>query len=147
MELPGKLTPHSLHTYLFQLHRTSHLVAQKAEHVAQNRAFSCTLFYFQFHAHFFAAVTLRANLSFYCFQKKISPEIIRYGAFYISLKELVDSMKPVQWLSKIIIETGILHIMDNLPEGSKKVVMPVRFSVSFSKTFFHHHICSIALFS
>ena len=68
--------------------------------------------------------------------KKISPEIIRYGAFYISLKELVDSMKPVQWLSKIVIETGILHIMDNLPEGSKKVVMPLRFSVNFSKTFF-----------
>ncbi|XBI50848.1 hypothetical protein VPH35_114196 [Triticum aestivum] len=57
-----------------------------------------------------------------------SPEIIRYGDFYISLKELVDSMKPVQWLSKIVIEIGILHIMESLPEGSKKVVMPLRFS-------------------
>ena len=104
------------------LHRTGLLVAH------------CSVF--QFHAHFFAAVTLRANLSFYCFQKIISHEIIRYGAFYVSLKELVDSMKPVQWLSKIVIETGILHIMDNLPEGSKKVVMPLRFSVSFYKTFF-----------
>ncbi|VAI48068.1 unnamed protein product [Triticum turgidum subsp. durum] len=62
-----------------------------------------------------------------------SPEIIRYGAFYISLKELVDSMKPVQWLSKIVIETGILHIMDNLPEGSKKVVMPLRFSIKLQQ--------------
>ncbi|XBI20630.1 hypothetical protein VPH35_061879 [Triticum aestivum] len=59
-----------------------------------------------------------------------NPEIIRFGAFYISLKELIDSMKPVQWLSKIVIETGILHIMDNLPEGSKKVVMPLRFSMN-----------------
>ncbi|XBI58080.1 hypothetical protein VPH35_039366 [Triticum aestivum] len=62
-----------------------------------------------------------------------SPEIIRYGAFYISLKELVDSMKPVQWLSKIVIETGILHIMDNLPDGSKKVVMPLRFSMNLQQ--------------
>ncbi|VAH73454.1 unnamed protein product [Triticum turgidum subsp. durum] len=62
-----------------------------------------------------------------------SPEIIRYGAFYISLKELVDSMKLVQWLSKIVIETGILHIMDNLPEGSKKVVMPLRFSMNLQQ--------------
>ncbi|XBJ06814.1 hypothetical protein VPH35_012426 [Triticum aestivum] len=62
-----------------------------------------------------------------------SPEIIRFGAFYISLKELVDSMKPVQWLSKIVIETGILHIMDNLPEGSKKVVMPLRFSMNLQQ--------------
>ncbi|XBI95915.1 hypothetical protein VPH35_032282 [Triticum aestivum] len=57
-----------------------------------------------------------------------SHDIIRYGDFYISLKELVDSMKPVQWLSKIVIETGILHIMESLAEGSKKVVMPLRFS-------------------
>ena len=46
-----------------------------------------------------------------------------------------DSMMAVQWLSRIVIETGILHIMDNLPEGSKKVVMPLRFSVSFFKNF------------
>ncbi|XBH70127.1 hypothetical protein VPH35_097853 [Triticum aestivum] len=62
-----------------------------------------------------------------------SPEIIRYGTFYISLKELVDSMKPVQWLSRIVIETGILHIMDNLPEGSKKVIMPLRFSTNLQQ--------------
>ncbi|KAF7097614.1 hypothetical protein CFC21_099414 [Triticum aestivum] len=62
-----------------------------------------------------------------------SPEIIKYGAFYISLKELVDSMRPVQWLSKIVIETRILHIMDNLPEGSKKVVMPLRFSIKLQQ--------------
>ncbi|CDJ26455.1 unnamed protein product [Triticum aestivum] len=43
----------------------------------------------------------------------------------IANQELVDSMKPKQWLSKIVIETGIIHIMDNLPEGSKKVVMPL----------------------
>ena len=114
------------------LHRTGLLVAH------------CSVF--QFHAHFFAAVTLRANLSFYCL-KKISPEIIRYGAFYISLKELVDSMKPVQWLSKIVIETGILHIMDNLPEGSKKVVMPLRFSVSFFKSFFPSSFSVALLFT
>ena len=95
-----------------------------------------TIVFFNCTFSFFLYVTLQANLFLYCFQKIISPEIIRYGAFYISLKELVDSMKPVQWLSKIVIETGILHIMDNLPEGSKKVVMPLRFSVSFSKTFF-----------
>ncbi|KAF6990356.1 hypothetical protein CFC21_007558 [Triticum aestivum] len=62
-----------------------------------------------------------------------SPEIIRYGDFYISLKELVDSMKPVQWLSKIVIETGVLHIMESLPEGSKKVVMPLRFSMNLQQ--------------
>ncbi|XBI23184.1 hypothetical protein VPH35_064116 [Triticum aestivum] len=62
-----------------------------------------------------------------------SPEIIRYGNFFISLKELVDSMKPKQWLSKIVIETGIIHIMDNLPEGSKKVVMPLRFSINLQQ--------------
>ncbi|XBI85844.1 hypothetical protein VPH35_093913 [Triticum aestivum] len=61
------------------------------------------------------------------------PEIIRYGNFFISLKELVDSMKPKQWLSKIVIETGIIHIMDNLPEGSKKVVMPLRFSINLQQ--------------
>ena len=103
------------------LHRTGLLVAH------------CSVFNFMH--FFFAAVTLRANLSLNCFQKKFSPEIIRYGNFYISLKELVDSMKPVQWLSKFVIETRILHIMDNLPERSKKVVMPLRFSVSFFKTF------------
>ncbi|XBH62130.1 hypothetical protein VPH35_116422 [Triticum aestivum] len=62
-----------------------------------------------------------------------SPEIIRYGTFFISLKELVDSMKPVQWLSRIVIETGILHIMANLLEGSKKVVMPLRFSTNLQQ--------------
>ncbi|XP_037434139.1 uncharacterized protein LOC119301288 [Triticum dicoccoides] len=41
-------------------------------------------------------------------------------------------MKPKQWLPKIVIETGIIHIMDNLPEGSKKVVMPLRFSGIFN---------------
>ncbi|XBI77469.1 hypothetical protein VPH35_070559 [Triticum aestivum] len=52
-----------------------------------------------------------------------SPAIIRYGNFLISLKELVDLMKP----------TGILHIMENLPEGSKKVVMPLRFSMNLQQ--------------
>ncbi|XBI21942.1 hypothetical protein VPH35_063015 [Triticum aestivum] len=56
-----------------------------------------------------------------------------YGNFFISLKELVDSMKPKQWLSKIVIETGIIHIMDNLPEGSKKVIMPLRFSINLQQ--------------
>ncbi|XBI01497.1 hypothetical protein VPH35_130259 [Triticum aestivum] len=42
-------------------------------------------------------------------------------------------MKPVQWLSKIVTETGILHIVDNLPEGSKKVVMPLRFSMDLQQ--------------
>ncbi|XBJ07651.1 hypothetical protein VPH35_013133 [Triticum aestivum] len=51
-----------------------------------------------------------------------SPEIIRYGAFYISLKELVDSMKPVQWLSKIVIETGILHIMITYQKGQRRLL-------------------------
>ena len=63
------------------------------------------------------------------------------------MKELVDSMKPVQWLSRIFIETGILHIMANLPEGSEKVVMPLRFSVSFFKTFFPSSFSVALLFT
>ncbi|KAF6982775.1 hypothetical protein CFC21_001119 [Triticum aestivum] len=61
------------------------------------------------------------------------PAIIKYGNFFITLKELVDSMKPKQWLSRVVIETGIIHIMNNLPEGSNKVVMPLRFSINLQK--------------
>ncbi|KAE8819048.1 hypothetical protein D1007_03029 [Hordeum vulgare] len=37
----------------------------------------------------------------------ISPQIINYDGFYITLKESVHSMKPKQWLSSMVIEIGI----------------------------------------
>ncbi|XP_044978996.1 uncharacterized protein LOC123446476 isoform X2 [Hordeum vulgare subsp. vulgare] len=59
----------------------------------------------------------------------IGPEIVNYDGFYISLNELVDYMKPLQWLSSMVIQIAIIHIIKNLPQGSREVIMPLRLSL------------------
>ena len=44
-------------------------------------------------------------------------------------------MKPVKWLSSVVVEAGIKYIIKNLPPGSKKVILPLRLAVSFCLTF------------
>lgn len=56
---------------------------------------------------------------------------MNYDGFFISLKELADSMKPLKWPSSMVVEIGIIHIIKNLPPGSKKVIMPLRVVVTF----------------
>ena len=43
-------------------------------------------------------------------------------------------MKPLKWLSSLVVEVGLKYIIKNLPPGSKKVIMPLRLAVSFCLT-------------
>lgn len=63
-------------------------------------------------------------LVFYC-----SPKVIDYNGYDVSVRELANSMKKEGYVLTHVMEIGILSIMMNLPADSKKVVMPLRFSV------------------
>ena len=72
------------------------------------------------------------SLPSYCFPN--SPEIINYDGFFVSLKELDDSMKPTKWLSNNVVEAALIKIRETLPKDSKKVIMPLRVAVSWMRT-------------
>ena len=62
------------------------------------------------------------------------PQIINYHGYFCTIKELAQSMRKAGWMKTHAFELGIEAIMYNRHEGSKKIIMPVRFSVREIKT-------------
>ncbi|KAE8814121.1 hypothetical protein D1007_08766 [Hordeum vulgare] len=60
-----------------------------------------------------------------------SPMVIEYGGYFVILRELTKSMKKEGFVLSHVMEVGLESIMLNLPPDSKKVVMPLRFSIMF----------------
>ena len=58
-----------------------------------------------------------------------SPRVIEYGKYFVTVRELANSMKKEGFVLSHVMEVGIESIMMNLPPDSKKLVMPLRFSV------------------
>ena len=58
-----------------------------------------------------------------------SPRVIEYGKYFVTVRELANSMKKGGFVVSHVMEVGIETIMMNLPPDSKKLVMTVRFSV------------------
>lgn len=58
-----------------------------------------------------------------------SPTIIDYDGYYVSLRELAESMKKHGFVKTHVFELIIESIMRNLPPNSKKIIMPVRFLI------------------
>ncbi|XBH90352.1 hypothetical protein VPH35_082046 [Triticum aestivum] len=58
-----------------------------------------------------------------------SVKVIEYGKYFVTVRELANSMKKEGFVLSHVMEVGIQNIMMNLPPDSKKLVMPVRFSV------------------
>ncbi|KAI4982271.1 hypothetical protein ZWY2020_022763 [Hordeum vulgare] len=62
-----------------------------------------------------------------------SPMVIEYGGYFVILRELTKSMKKEGFVLSHVMEVGLESIMLNLPPDSKKVVMPLKFSVWLQK--------------
>ncbi|XBI95440.1 hypothetical protein VPH35_031905 [Triticum aestivum] len=58
-----------------------------------------------------------------------SARVIEYGKYFVTVRELANSMKKEGFVLSHVMEVGIENIMMNLPPDSKKLVMLVRFSV------------------
>ncbi|XBI94491.1 hypothetical protein VPH35_031119 [Triticum aestivum] len=58
-----------------------------------------------------------------------SARVIEYGKYFVTVRKLANSMKKEGFVLSHVMEVGIETIMMNLPPDSKKLVMPVRFSV------------------
>jgi hypothetical protein len=58
-----------------------------------------------------------------------SPIIVNYERFFVSLKELANSMMPSGLVSNTVMELGIESIMLRKDRDVKKIVMPLRVSV------------------
>lgn len=64
-------------------------------------------------------------------EEDLSPKVIDYNGYFVSVRELACSMKKEGFLLSHVVEVGIQYIMQTLPPESKKVVMPLRFAVMF----------------
>ena len=71
-------------------------------------------------------IVIFLNRSFLLFYR---PHIINYRGYICTIKELAQSMRKAGWMQTHVFELGIEAIMYNRHEGSKKIIMPVRFSV------------------
>jgi hypothetical protein len=60
-----------------------------------------------------------------------TPIIVSYNKFFVSLQELANSMMPCGWLHNTVMELGIESIMLRKDKKLKKIVLPLRISVSF----------------
>jgi hypothetical protein len=60
-----------------------------------------------------------------------TPIIVSYNKFFVSLRELANSMMPCWWLHNTVMELGIESIMLRKDKKLKKIVLPLRVSVSF----------------
>jgi hypothetical protein len=58
-----------------------------------------------------------------------SPIIVNYERFFVSLKELANSMMPCGVVSNTVMELGIESIMLRKDKNVKKIVMPLRVTV------------------
>lgn len=63
--------------------------------------------------------------------------VIAYGGYFVTVRELAKSMKKEGFVLSHVMEVGIQSIMLNLPPDSKKVVMPLRFSVRKVESLIH----------
>ena len=73
------------------------------------------------------------------------PQIINYRGYFCTIKELAQSMRKAGWMKTHVFELGIEAIMYNRQVGSKKIIMPVRFSVREIKTHSFSFFCFLAL--
>ncbi|XBI74231.1 hypothetical protein VPH35_067810 [Triticum aestivum] len=55
-----------------------------------------------------------------------SVRVIEHGKYFVTVRELANSMKKEGFVLSHVMEVGIQNIMMNLPPDSKKLVMPVR---------------------
>ncbi|KAI4970884.1 hypothetical protein ZWY2020_001798 [Hordeum vulgare] len=62
-----------------------------------------------------------------------SAMVIEYGGYFVTVRELAKSMKKEGFVLSHVMEVGIQSIMFNLPPDSKKVLMPLRFSIWLQK--------------
>ncbi|KAI5006113.1 hypothetical protein ZWY2020_033356 [Hordeum vulgare] len=62
-----------------------------------------------------------------------SAMVIAYGGYFVTVRELAKSMKKEGFVLSHVMEVGIQSIMFNLPPDSKKVLMPLRFSIWLQK--------------
>lgn len=74
-------------------------------------------------------LTLYHFFYLFCFFFHCSPAIIDYDGYYVSLRELAESMKKFGFLKSHVFKLIVESIMRSLPADSKKTIMPVRFSV------------------
>ena len=58
-----------------------------------------------------------------------SPRVIEYGKYFVTVRELANSMKKGGFVVSHVMEVGTKSIMMNLPPDSKRLVMPLMFSV------------------
>jgi hypothetical protein len=58
-----------------------------------------------------------------------SPIIVNYERFFVSLKELANSMMPCGVVSNTVMELRIESIMLRKDKNVKKIVMPLRVTV------------------
>jgi hypothetical protein len=65
-----------------------------------------------------------------------TPIVVSYDKFFVSLKELVNSMIPLGELKTTVMELGIESILLRKDKRLKKIVMPLRVAVSLSILFF-----------
>ncbi|KAE8812904.1 hypothetical protein D1007_09999 [Hordeum vulgare] len=82
----------------------------------------------------YASVILHGRLN-----EEASPDadtsamVIEYGGYFVTVRELAKSMKKEGFVWSHVMEVGIQSIMFNLPPDSKKVLMPLRFSIWLQK--------------
>ena len=62
-----------------------------------------------------------------------SPRIIDHLNYFVTVKELAQSMKPRGELKDSVVEIGIQSIMHNMNENSSKFIMPLRIGVICNK--------------
>lgn len=63
-----------------------------------------------------------------------TPIIVSYDKFFVSLRDLANSMLPGGWVSNTVMELGIESIMLRKLKKIKKLVMPLRVSVNILHT-------------
>ena len=63
-----------------------------------------------------------------------SPIIVNYENFFVSLRDLANSMMPGGLLSNTVAELGLESIMLRIEKKKKKAVMPLRVAVKTQKT-------------
>jgi hypothetical protein len=61
--------------------------------------------------------------------KNYSPILVSYDNFFVTLKELANSMMPSGSLKNTVVELGIESIMLRRDRKDKKLVMPLRVAV------------------
>jgi hypothetical protein len=75
-----------------------------------------------------------------------TPIVVSYDKFFVSLKELANSMIPLRELKTTAMELGIEPIMLRKDKKLKKIVMPLRVAVRLSILLLFEHNSSILMY-